>query len=1060
MIKTKKGRLITLAMICLAIAMVLGVAFIGVGCKEKPQPPTASDYAVQYDLDTGGEYSFNVDLKGQTEFRVKIDGTVLDGTEYEYNAESGKLTIIEIVMLFLDEGEHTVAISTEDGDTEFTVTLIRSIVTSFDTATVTVPVKNVKDIVKDASLTGTTIRNVQADGTNISGEYYSYENNKFTLKKEFLQTLSGNTVIRVNLSNTKSYEFTVSSDKLYSHDYEDGVVDTSDASIYFNGALNTNGAITSEDCWDGKAYAASGTDGNFFIGKFWANICGGVEFESGKLYRIAFDMALDTSKAPVQKDVTFVLKNSPNENDEEWREGSRVTVDLSTKVVSNNSMNARVTFHDWGEGKSYAHIVMEFTADDTHSLLAGTITWEGAEYAWLFDNMWVERIYSPKTLTVETQPQKTNYIVGEKFDASGLTLKATYENGEEETITTGYTFTDAALQESDTSVTITYLGTTVSVPVQVSEPIELSYVKNVDLTLSEDKEVKEVTVGGKTLTKDVDYTVSGTTLKLKATYLETVARTAFVTVTYNDDTKKYYSVSTDVLYYHGYEDGVIDENEKPVYFNGDLAGGAITAEDCWDGKAYAASGTSGNFFIGKFWENVCGGVEFESGKHYRISFDIARDESKNPTQQDIVFLLMNTPNDSDQQERESARVVINLVTKSVTDNTINAVVSFRDWGEGKSYAHVVIDFMASAAQSLFRANITWQTTHYAWLFDNMKVEQFAEVQSVTVKTQPTKTAYLAGEKFDSTGLVLTVTYKNGAVETVTTGYTFADEELAFGTDKVTISYFGGTVDVPVTISATEDKTYTVGSQNDLLLSEDLAVESVKTGDNALTKDTHYTLNENTLSLKAAYLDKVVGRVNVTVTYTNGNVKNFSVTTNLIYFHDYEDGVIDGNEKQIYFNGQVKENAQITADNCWDGKACSVSGNSGIFCIGEYWENTQIGGVSFEPGKRYAISFDMALDSGKNPQQNDATFGVGSNDTNTASFQVFFNNGGSYDAKNAGDLLTVNVTFQTTGSYTYAHITVEFTATAETKNFKGTILWNNTCAWLFDNVRVAVLPAQA
>ena len=589
--------------------------------------------------------------------------------------------------------------------------------------------------------------------------------------------------------------------------------------------------------------------------------------------------------------------------------------------------------------------------------------------------------------------------------------------------------------------------------------MDLSYVKNTDLTLSEDKEVKEVSVGGKTLTKDVDYTVSGAALKLKATYLEKIARTAFVTVTYSDDTQKYYRISTDILYYHGYEDGVVETSEKPVYFNGDLAGGAITAEDCWDGKAYAASGTSGNFFIGKFWANVCGGVEFVNGKHYCISFDIARDESKNPTQQDITFLLMNTPNDNDQQERESSRVTINLSTKVVSENTINAVVTFYEWGEGKSYAHVVIDFMASAAQSLFRANITWIDTPYAWLFDNLKVEQFAEIQSVTVKTQPQKTAYLAGEKFDSTGLVLTVTYKNGVVETVTTGYTYADEALAFGTDKVTISYFGGMVDVPVTISATEDKTYTVGSQSDLLLSDNLAVASVKAGDEALTQGTHYTLIENTLSLKTAYLDKVVGRVNVTVTYVNGSVKNFAVTTNLIYFHDYEDGVIDGNEKQIYFNGQIKENAQITADNYWDGKACSVSGNSGIFCIGEYWDKTQIGGVSFVPGTRYAISFDMALDSSKNPQQNDATFGVGSNDNNTASFQIFFNDGGSYNANNAGDLLTVNVTFETSGSYMYAHITVEFTATAETKNFKGTIVWS-PCAWLFDNVKVVALPPQA
>ena len=81
------------------------------------------------------------------------------------------------------------------------------------------------------------------------------------------------------------------------------------------------------------------------------------------------------------------------------------------------------------------------------------------------------------------------------------------------------------------------------------------------------------------------------------------------------------------------------------------------------------------------------------------------------------------------------------------------------------------------------------------------------VTSVSVATAPDKTSYTAGERFDPTGLVLTVTYDNGKTENI--AYTSAnasefafspDNALALGDNSVTVTYGGKNVTVAVTVN--------------------------------------------------------------------------------------------------------------------------------------------------------------------------------------------------------------------------------------------------------------------
>ncbi len=66
---------------------------------------------------------------------------------------------------------------------------------------------------------------------------------------------------------------------------------------------------------------------------------------------------------------------------------------------------------------------------------------------------------------------KDTYEVGEKFDKTGLKLKATYENGDVEEVTTGYRYSPKGkLTVKDTQIKITYNKAVVYFPITVNNP--------------------------------------------------------------------------------------------------------------------------------------------------------------------------------------------------------------------------------------------------------------------------------------------------------------------------------------------------------------------------------------------------------------------------------------------------------------------------------------------------------------------------------------------------------------------------------------------------------------
>lgn len=104
------------------------------------------------------------------------------------------------------------------------------------------------------------------------------------------------------------------------------------------------------------------------------------------------------------------------------------------------------------------------------------------------------------------------------------------------------------------------------------------------------------------------------------------------------------------------------------------------------------------------------------------------------------------------------------------------------------------------------------------------VMKIPNVTSISVKENP-RTIYFSDEKFDSTGLVLTVNYDDGSSKDISEGFAF-DDSLMESTSKVTITFGGKTVDIPVEIKVGKDVKFEAEEFNVQGVAEIMNAESV------------------------------------------------------------------------------------------------------------------------------------------------------------------------------------------------------------------------------------------
>lgn len=77
-----------------------------------------------------------------------------------------------------------------------------------------------------------------------------------------------------------------------------------------------------------------------------------------------------------------------------------------------------------------------------------------------------------------------------------------------------------------------------------------------------------------------------------------------------------------------------------------------------------------------------------------------------------------------------------------------------------------------------------------------------KVKSIKITTPPAKTEYMAGDKFDPTGMVVTAVYEDGTSEPITNYIIFRGDKLVQGQADVTIQYDDGSANSGINVKQT------------------------------------------------------------------------------------------------------------------------------------------------------------------------------------------------------------------------------------------------------------------
>ena len=146
--------------------------------------------------------------------------------------------------------------------------------------------------------------------------------------------------------------------------------------------------------------------------------------------------------------------------------GLNGTVKLSANVMPSNATNKAVT---WSSRNTSVATV---SSDGTVKAVGyGTTVITATTVNGLTSNCTINvKKEEVTSLTIATQPTKTNYYVGDTLNTAGLTLKAAYNNGTTQTITSGFTCTPTALSTAGAqTVTVNYGGKTATFTVNVQD---------------------------------------------------------------------------------------------------------------------------------------------------------------------------------------------------------------------------------------------------------------------------------------------------------------------------------------------------------------------------------------------------------------------------------------------------------------------------------------------------------------------------------------------------------------------------------------------------------------
>ena len=306
-------------------------------------------------------------------------------------------------------------------------------------------------------------------------------------------------------------------------------------------------------------------------------------------------------------------------------------------------------------------------------------------------------------IEITTNPNKTAYEEGEKFDKTGMVVTAVYSDNSKETVT-DYTYTPTgSLTKNDTKITITYKDKTATVTITVKEktpPVVEKTLERIEITKNPNK--TEYEEGEK-------FDKTG----------------MVVTAVYSDNSRE---TVTDYAYT---PTGSLTKNDTKI---------TITYKD----------------------------------KTATVTITVK--EKTPPVVEKTLerIEITKNPNKTEYEEGEKFDKTGMVVTAVYSDNSRETVTDY-------TYAPT-----GSLTANDKRVIITYKGKTTTISISVKKIEKVLERLEITAP--PSKTTYKEGEKFDSTGMVVTAIYSDGTREIITNYNCFPVVELTTSNDKITVSY--------------------------------------------------------------------------------------------------------------------------------------------------------------------------------------------------------------------------------------------------------------------------------
>ena len=423
---------------------------------------------------------------------------------------------------------------------------------------------------------------------------------------------------------------------------------------------------------------------------------------------------------------------------------------------------------------------------------------------------WEAKAYS--SIEINTPPTKTVYKEGDEFDPTGLVVTAIYNTGDTEVIPyagneADFSFSPSGrLAPTDTGVEISWCGFTAQQPVTV-----------------EPKVLESVTLNKGSAKVAYFINDSYSLIGVEALLTYDNGDTEVVSWVNEPDSFSFspakFLTSGDVdvtVYYLGYpmtdEVYVFREAVSQIEIKTPPTKTAYKEGDQFDptGLVLKATYNSGNIRD----------IPYE-GNEWEFSFSPEGRLSPTDTEVEISFRRLTANQQITVEPKKLESVALATIADKTTyfvnesyspdglvvlltyDNGDTATVEYAD--EPDSFSFSPAQFTTSGIVKVTISYLGHTVTQ------NVQVVPVT-VSQIALKTPPAKTAYVEGDKFDPTGLVITATYNNGTTRDIP--YAGNEADFAFSPDGglaltdtvVGISYGGVTVQQAVTVEEKKPET--------------------------------------------------------------------------------------------------------------------------------------------------------------------------------------------------------------------------------------------------------------